>query len=145
MIKEQIENDLKESLKAKDALRADTLRMLKTRIKNEEIAKQKEFSEEEIMPLIQSEMKRRKDSVEAYTKGNRPELAKKEQDEIAILQKYLPDQMSEAEVAKIIDETLNGQGFGPADFGKAMGAVMPKLKGKEDGAIVSKLLKEKLK
>jgi uncharacterized protein YqeY len=144
MIKDQIENDLKEALKAKDQLRADTLRMLKSRLKNEEIAKQKEFSEEEIMPLIQSEIKRRKDSVEAYKQGNRQELADKEQKEIDILQKYLPEQLSEDEVRKIIAQALTDQALTAADFGKAMAQVMPKLKGKADGALVSKLLKEKL-
>ena len=145
MLKEQIDQNLKEALRSRDAVAADTLRMLKARIKNEEIAKGKEFGDEDIVSVIGSEVKRRKDSVVAYTEGGRPELAQKEQAEIDLLQKYLPEQLSEAEVSAIIDETLAGQSVAAADFGKAMGLLMPKLKGKADGSVISKILKEKLK
>lgn len=145
MLKEKLNSDLKSAMVAKEQTKLDTLRMLKSRIKNEEIAKQKEFTDEEIITVISSEVKRRKDSFEQYTAGNRPELAQKEQDEINILQTYLPEQLSEDEVRKIIEESLQGKSFVAADFGKAMGAVMPKLKGKADGALISKILKEKLK
>lgn len=145
MLKEQLDSDLKSAMVAKEQTKLDTLRMLKSRIKNEEIAKQKEFTDEDIITVISSEVKRRKDSVEQYNAGNRPELAQKEQDEINILQAYLPEQLSEDEVRKIIEESLQGKDFAAADFGKAMGLVMPKLKGKADGAIISRILKEKLK
>ena len=145
MLKQQIDNDLKEALKNKNALLAGTLRMLKSRVKNEEIAKQKEFDDAEIQTIIGSEIKRRKDSVAAYTLGNRLELAAQEQDEISMLEKYLSEQLSEQEIANIIDQTLEGTDFTSSDFGKAMAAVMPSLKGKADGSVVSKLLKEKLK
>lgn len=145
MLKERLDNDLKEALKSRDMAAADTLRMLKARIQNEEIAKQKELSEDALLSLVSSEIKRRKDSVEAYTAGNRLELAAKERKEIGVLQKYLPEQMSEAEVSKIIDETIAGKNFTSSDFGKAMGMLMPKVKGKAPGDVVSKLLKEKLK
>ena len=151
MFQEKLDNDLTAAQKAKDSLRVDTLRLLKARIKNEQIIAQgegkqsAELPDDKIMAIISSEIKKRRDSVEAYTKGGRPELAKKEQDEIEILQKYLPEQLSESEVAKIIDETLTGQALSAADFGKAMGLVMSKLKGKADGTLISKLLKEKLK
>lgn len=144
MLKEQIDSDLKSAMVAKEELKLGTLRMLKARIKNEEIAKGKEFGDEEIQTVISSEVKRRKESVEQYTNGGRPELAQKEQDEISVLQKYLPEQMPEEEVRKIISESIAGQTFAPADFGKAMGLVMPKLKGKADGAVISKILKEEL-
>lgn len=145
MIKDQIEQDLKAAMIAKNQVQLDALRGLRARVKNEEIAKGKEFGDEEVITIIGSEVKRRKDSVEAYTTGGRPELAAKEQQEIDLLQKYLPEQLSEAEVSKIIDETLAGQTLTAADFGKAMGLLMPKLKGKTDGSLISKLLKEKLK
>jgi len=145
MLKETIDNDLKEALKAKDQLRADTLRMLKTRVKNEEITAGRELDDNEIMPLVSSEIKRRRDSLEAYVAGGRSELAQKEQLELEILQKYLPEQLPEAEVRKVIDETLAGQEFAAKDFGKAMSLVMPKLKGKAEGSLISKILKEKLK
>ena len=144
MLLEQIDSDLKEALKSKNSVQADCLRMLKSRIKNEEIAKQKVFSDEELQTIIFSEIKKRKDSVQAFLKGNRKELADKEQQEITYLQKYLPEQFSEEEVAAVINEKLSGQNFTAADFGKAMGLVMPALRGKADGEIVSRLLKAKL-
>lgn len=144
MLKEQIDADLKAAMHAKDQVTLDTLRMLRARIKNEEIAKGKDFADEEIVSVIGSEVKKRKDSVTAYTEGNRPELAAKEQTEITVLQKYLPEQISEDQVRKIIEETLSGQTFQASDFGKAMALVMPKLKGKADGSLISKILKEKL-
>lgn len=145
MLKDKLDSDLKAAMFSKEQNKLDTLRMLKARIKNEEIAKQKDFTDEEITTVISSEVKRRKDSIEQYTTGNRPELAQKEQEEITILQEYLPEQLSEEEVRKIIDQSLEGKEFAVADFGKAMGTVMPALKGKADGAIISRILKEKLK
>lgn len=144
MLKEQIDADLKAAMLAKDQLTLDTLRMLRARIKNEEIAKGKDFADEEIVSVIGSEVKKRKDSVTAYTEGNRPELAAKEQTEITVLLKYLPEQISEDEVRKVITETISGQTFQASDFGKAMALVMPKLKGRADGSLISKILKEKL-
>ena len=144
MLKEQIDADLKAAMVAKESLKLGTLRMLKARIKNEEIAKGKDFDDSEVQTIIASEVKRRKDSAQQYTDGNRPELAMKEQEEIQVLHSYLPEQISEEQVKQIIVECLNGQNFTAADFGKAMGLVMPKLKGKADGAVISKILKEEL-
>jgi uncharacterized protein len=145
MLKEQIENDLKSAMKEKKQLELDTLRMLRARVQNEEIAKQKEFGDPEVIELVASEVKRRKDSIESYRQGGREELAQKEEAEMQVLQKYMPAQLSEDEVRQIITETLAGQELSQADFGKAMGLVMPKLKGKAPGDVVSKLLKENLK
>ncbi|MDB4939648.1 MAG: hypothetical protein JWO40_73 [Candidatus Doudnabacteria bacterium] len=145
MLKDQIVLDLKNAMIAKQQTELNTLRMLKARVMNEEIAKGKDFTDEDIIPVIASEVKRRKDSVEAFTRGGRPELAEKEQAEISVLQKYLPEQISEDEVRKIVDQTLAGETLTAADFGKAMGLLMPKLKGKADGQLISKILKEKLK
>jgi uncharacterized protein len=145
MLKEQIENDLKSAMKERKQTELDTLRMLRARVKNEEIAKQKEFGDPEILELVASEVKRRKDSIESFRQGGREELAQKEEAEMQILQKYMPAQLSEDEVKQIITETLAGQELSQADFGKAMGLVMPKLKGKAAGDVVSRLLKENLK
>ncbi|MEK7075431.1 MAG: GatB/YqeY domain-containing protein [Patescibacteria group bacterium] len=144
MLKEQIDADLKAAMIAKDQTTLDTLRMLRARIKNEEIAKGKDSTDEDIISILGSEVKKRKDSVTAYTQGNRLELAEKEQSEITVLQKYLPAQLSEQEVTQIITEALAGQTFQASEFGKAMALVMPKLKGKADGSLISKILKEKL-
>ena len=145
MLKDQIENDLKSAMREKQQLVLDTLRMLRARIKNEEIAKQKEFGDPEVMDIVASEIKRRKDSIEQYSNAGRPELAEKEAQEMKILLGYMPEQMSEDEVRAVIEQTLEGQTFTQAEFGKAMGMVMPKLKGKASGDVISKILKEKLK
>lgn len=144
MLKQKIDQDLTGALKNRDALSAGALRMLKARIQNEAIARQKEFSDDELISIIASEVKRRKDSIDAYQKGNRPELAEKEQNEITVLHKYLPAQLSESEISEAIDRALAGKNFRAPDFGKAMGAVMSELKGKADAALISKILKEKL-
>ncbi len=95
--------------------------------------------------LAASEIKRRREAIEAFAAAGRTESAAKEAQEIQVLQGYLPPQLSEAEVAEIVDRELQGKNFGAADFGKAMGAVMPALKGKAEGTLISKILKEKLK
>ena len=144
MLKEKIDQDIKDALRAKNQVASGTLRMLKARIQNEAIAKQKEFSDGEIADIVASEIKKRRDSVAAYTSGNRPELAAQEQAEIAVLMGYMPEQLSEEEVGAAIDREIAGKGFTSADFGKAMGAVMPSLKGKASGDVISKILKQKL-
>ena len=151
MITEQIDSDLKDALRAKNMLAADTLRMLKARIMNEGIAQGMKaegsilnFSDDKLQTIVASEIKRRKDAAAAFEQGARPELAEKELQEAKILLKYMPEQISEEEVRKIIEAALVGQTFGEKDFGKAMGLVMPQLKGKADGQLISKILKEKL-
>ena len=143
-ILEQLDADLKDAMRAKNAIALDALRGLKARIANERVAQQKEFSDADIQAFVASEIKRRKDSITAYEQGNRPELAAKEQSEADVLMKYMPTQLSESEVRAIIDSKLEGQSFAATDFGKAMALVMPDLKGKADGQLVSKLLKEKI-
>lgn len=145
MLKEQIDSDLKEAQKEKNAIVMGTLRMLKARIKNEEIAKQKEFDDQQVTDIIFSEVKRRKDSFDAYTQGNREDLAAKEQEEIQILHKYLPEQMSEEDVKQEAVKVVSENNFTAADFGKAMGILNARLKGKAQGSVISKILKEVLK
>jgi uncharacterized protein YqeY len=145
-IPEQLDADLKDAMRAKNTVALDALRGLKARIISERTSGsvQKEFTDEDIQAFVASEIKRRKDSITAYTDGGRPELAAKEQQEVDVLLKYMPEQLSEAEVRAIITSKLEGQSFAPTDFGKAMALVMPELKGKADGQLVSKILKEKL-
>ena len=142
----QIETDLTAAMKAKEQLVVDVLRGLKTRIQNEKVAKIKtELEEAEILALIKSEVKRRKDSAESFIKGARQELADKEMSEIKILEKYLPAAMPESELAAIIEKAIAENNFTAADFGKAMGRLKSQLGNDADGSMLSKLLKEKLK
>ena len=140
---DQIEKDLTVAMKAKDQVAVDTLRGLKTRLQNEKIAKVKDLSEADILALIRSEVKRRKEAAESFKTGNRPEMEKKELLEAEILSKYLPAQMSEDQLAVIIDKAIVGAT--PADFGKVMGKLKAEVGDKADGAMLAKLLKEKLK
>ncbi|MDO8584271.1 MAG: GatB/YqeY domain-containing protein [bacterium] len=140
MLKEKLQEDLKAAMKAGDAEKRDVLRMLSSAIKNKEIDKRIELTDEQALDVIASEVKKRKESVVQFTAGNRPELATKEEAEIKILAIYLPEQLGEEELKKIVTETLAG--MDKSDVGGAMKAVMAKVKGKADGALVSKLVKD---
>lgn len=140
-----IESDLAAALKERNQLRVDTLRALKTRISNERIAKGKDLEEADILALVRSEVKKRKEAAEAYTTGSRAELAQKENDELAILQAYLPAQMSDEQIAAKIDELISANNWTVKDFGPAMGKLKGEFGDSADGATVSRILKDKLK
>lgn len=144
MIKDRIAQDLKEALKKGDTIRVSTLRLLSNSIHNEEIAKQKELTEEEEFAVVRRELKKREEAVEAYEKGGRPESAEKEKKEAGILKEFLPVQMSEEELGKIVEQVISEAGAsGPADFGKVVGAVMGKVAGKADGKMVTEMVRKK--
>ncbi len=148
MLKDQIQEDLKAAMIAKDELKLSTVRMLKSAIQYYEIQKGGagyEATDEDITDVIGKEIKKRKESIELYKQGNRPESAEKEQKEVDILTAYLPEQMSEDEVRKLVKEAVEQTGATtPQDMGKVMGALMPKVKGKADGTLVSNLVREAL-
>lgn len=150
---QQIEQDLTRALKAKDSLTVNTLRGLKVRIQNEQIAKKSakggaasggDLDEGEIFALVQSEIKRRKEAAEAFTGGERAEQAAQELAEAKVLEQYLPPQMGEAELRSVIETIISEQQFAAKDFGKAMGAVKAKVGNQADSAAIAKILKEKL-
>jgi len=140
-----IETDLTAALKQRDRMKADTLRSLKTRIQNESIAQGKELGEADILSLIRSEVKRRKEAAEAYSAGGRAELAQKEQDELAVLQQYLPAQLSDEQAAAKIDELIAANNWTAKDFGPAMGKLKGEFGDSAEGGTLSRILKEKLK
>ena len=143
-ILKKINEDLVASMKNKDDLRTTTLRMMKSSIKNAEIAKRGkgELSEEDILGVLSTMVKQRKESVEQYQKANRNDLAEKENKEINIIQVYLPEQLSPEEVDEIIKATIQEAGItGIKDMGRLMKELMPKLKGKADGKLVSQRIK----
>ncbi len=162
-IKQQIKNNVVEFLKAGDSLASGTLRMAlsfiaskekekrykiskeKPDLKEQDLIKESELTNEEIIGVLLSEIKKRKDAIVLYEKGNRPELADKEKKEIEILQKYLPEQISPEELKKIIEESVNKVGAKEMkDMGKVMADLMPKVKGKADSGEVSRMIKELL-
>lgn len=143
---QQIEKDFNQSLKNKDELALLVLRQLKTAISTAEIAKNREkLTEEELIKILRSEVKKRKDAADLYKKGGRDELAEKEIKEITVVEKYLPAQLGEDQVrqkvSKVI-EKINANGL--ADMGKVIGAVMKELAGQADGGLVSSIVKEEL-
>lgn len=146
MLLEKIKNDLRQALKAKDEARVSTLRFLLSAIHNKEIALQgKNLPDEEVVEVIRQQIKQRKESIEAFKTGKRDDLVKKEQGELEILNSYLPQQISEEELTKVVEEEILETGAtGPGDFGKVMGGVMAKVKGQAEGQIVAKIVKEKL-
>lgn len=146
-LREKINADLLTAMKAKEEVKLGALRMLKAGIMKFEVSGDKkiEATDENVLQIIGKEVKQRKDSVEAYKKGSREDLALKEEAEMKILQSYLPAQMSEEELKSLISQTISQAGATAKDFGKVMGAVMAQAKGKADGQTVTRLVKEVLK
>ncbi|MBN1495112.1 GatB/YqeY domain-containing protein [Candidatus Peregrinibacteria bacterium] len=146
-LKDQIQKDMIGAMKAKEDIKLNALRMLKAEIMKFEVAgsEKKEAKDEDVIQLIGKQVKQRDDAATQYKAGNRPELAEKEEKEAEILKKYLPAQMSEEEVKKIVQETIKEVGAtGKADLGKVMGAIMPKVKGKADGKLINKIVQDLL-
>jgi len=160
-IKEKINQEFKEAFKAKKELEVSVLRMLNSNIKNKEFEKRAKLSksgapeaelekqswltDEEVLGVIGMEAKRRKDSIAQYQNGGRPELAAQEEAELKILAVYLPEQMGEEEIRKIVQESIKEAGAASAqDMGKVMNVLMPKVKGRADGGLVNRLVKEEL-
>jgi len=148
MTKQKLQEELKQSMLAKDELKTSVLRMLLSAINYFEIQKGGAgytASEEDVMSVLGSQAKQRKDSISEFEKAGRQELVDKEQKELGILQTYLPEQMPEEEIKKLVDEAVSQTGAKTmADMGKVMGALMPKVKGKADGNLVSTLVKQAL-
>ncbi len=144
-IQTQIEADLNRALKEKNEFNCSVLRMIKSALHNKEIEKKSKLKDEDVFEVLRHEIKSRKDSIIDYEKAKRSELAEKEKKEIALIEKYLPAMLGENEIKKIVLEAIKQLNAGPKDFGKVMGQVMEKLKGKADGNIVSQIVKQNLK
>ncbi len=140
---ETISNDLKEALKAGDKNRLSILRMIKSAVKNREIEKKAPIDDDEVKAILKTFVKRGKESIDQFTKAGRTELVEKEKQELAVVQNYLPKQLSEEETKSMISDIVKELGaVGPKDMGKVMKAVMGKSKGLVDGKLANKLLKE---
>jgi uncharacterized protein YqeY len=144
-LKERLDQDLKSAMREKAQLRLDTIRMLKSAIKYREIELMKPLDDAGIHAVISSEVKRRRDASEQYRAGKRPELADKEDAEIAILQGYLPQQLSADELRAKVDEAIAKVGAqGMKDMGGVMKALMPEVQGRAEGKAVSDMVKARL-
>lgn len=147
MLYDQILEDLKGAMKEKNEIKLSAIRMLKSAMQNKAIEKKvKSLTDEDILDLIQKQIKQRKDSIEQFKKGNREDLVAKETREIEILQQYLPKQLSPDELKAIVADAIKVVGAtSAADMGKIMKEVMPKVKGKADGKAVNAAVSELLR
>jgi len=138
-----LQNDMKEAMKAAQPEKVQTLRMVISEIKKREIDKRVALEEAEILKLIQTLIKQRNDSVDAFEKGNRPDLVAKEKSEIAILMAYLPQQMTAAELEAVVKAVIAETGAkGAADIGKVMKGALAKTGGKADGKAVNEMARK---
>lgn len=143
----QIDQDMVAAMKARDAERTGTLRMVKAALKNREIEKREALTEAEAQQVLNTMIKQRKDSIEQFQKGNRPELAAKEAREIVTIEEYLPKTAGEEDLKKIVEEALAGSSFGLRDMGAAMKAVQARVQQaglRADGRQLSELVKARL-
>ncbi|MGB9715915.1 MAG: GatB/YqeY domain-containing protein [Thermodesulfovibrionales bacterium] len=142
-LQQRLDEDLKASIKGSDSLKTSALRMLKAAIKNKEIEKRKELSDDEIISVISTLVKQRRESIELFSKGGREDLALKESHELEILRSYLPRQLSSEELDRIIIEAINeSSAEGVKDIGKVMRLIMPRIQGAADGKIVNQRVRE---
>jgi uncharacterized protein len=144
-LKERIQTDLTAAMRSGDSLRRDVLRMATNSAYNLEKRQQKPLSDDELLGVLTREVKTRRESVEAFRKGRREDLAGKEEAEIAILQEYLPQALSEDEIRSLIGEAVTATGATSArDMGKVMGWLAPRTRGRADGKRVSELVAQAL-
>ena len=151
VLKQNIKNDSTEALKSGDQFKLGVLRMLLSALASKEkeirfkenLEKEPELTDEQVIETVSSEIKKRKDAIVLYVQGNRPELADNEKKEIEVLKKYLPEQLSEDELKKMVRDSIEKTGAAEMkDMGKVMAELNPKIKGKADGGEVSKIVKE---
>ena len=144
-LKTRIQDDMKDAMRAKDAARLSTIRLLLAAIKQREVDERKEMADADVLSVVDKMIKQRKDSVTQFVAGKREDLAAVERAEIVVLQGYLPAQASEAEIEAMISEAIAATGAaGPAGIGKVMAVVKPRLAGRADMGAVSAKVKAKL-
>lgn len=144
-ILERIETEFRGALKAKDERKVSILRMVKASIKNKEIEKRTSLSEDDVYDILNSFVKRGKESVEQFSKAGRSDLVQKEEEELRIIRSFLPEQLSEDDIKRLIREAISEvNAKGVNDMGKVMKVIMPKVKGRADGRLVNNLVREVL-
>ncbi len=144
-LKERLDADLKTAMKEKDAVKLSVVRLLKSAIKYREIELAKTLDDVEIQGVVASEIKRRRDAIEQFRAGNRPDLVDREEAEVRVLQGWLPAQLGLDELRAKVDEVVRRVGAaGPKDMGAVMKALLPEVQGRAEGKIVSELVKARL-
>jgi len=142
---EQVSKELLAAMKSKDPVRVSTLRMLVSAIRYKEVDKKKTLAEGDVLEVIQSEAKRRREAMDEYAKAGRSDLASKEEAELNVLKVYLPPPLSEADLKALVRSAIQSSGAKtPQDTGRVMSVVMPQIKGRADGKVAQQLVKELL-
>jgi hypothetical protein len=143
--RKQMQAALKQAMKDKDTVTRDVIRMTMSALKQEEVDSQKELDAEGASKILMKEVKKRRDAIEELEQAGREDLLEKERRELAIIEQFLPEQMSREEIESIVDDVIAQTGASSQrDMGKVMGAVMPKVRGKADGKLVNEVVREKL-
>jgi uncharacterized protein YqeY len=141
----EIEDEITEAVKARDAERRDALRLIVNSLKNSQKELQRPLSEEEELQVLQRERKRRVEAAEAFRGGGHEDRAEAEERELAILEEFMPEPLSEEEIEEIVDDAIAEVGAtSMADLGRVMADVMPQIAGRADGSVVSQIVREKL-
>ena len=144
-LEERLAEEMKQAMKSSDKLRLSTIRMVRSALKNKEIELRKKLEDEEVVKVIQVMVRKGEESVEQFQAGGRVDLVEKERSEIEILKSFLPQPLSQEEILKIIDQSIQEtQASSPKDIGKVMKSVIPKIGGKADGKLINQLVKERL-
>jgi len=144
-IKERIQDDLKTAMKTGDTRRREILRLLMSVFKQAEVDRRVTLSDEDLVDLLGSEAKKRRESIEEMTRAGRTELAAQEQYELEVIESYRPEQLGRDEIERIVDEVIAETGAsGPRDVGRVMAAVMPRVRGQADGKLVSEVVRQRL-
>jgi uncharacterized protein YqeY len=144
-VEKQLMEDMKLAMKSGNKTELDTIRILRAQIKSASIDKKDNLDEAELAQVLQKEAKKRKEAIEMFKQGNREDLVKKEESELAVISKYLPEQLSDKNLDEIISESIISLKVeSEKDMGRIMGAIMPKVKGKADGKVVKQKVKEQL-
>lgn len=142
---EKLSQDLKDALRAGDKLRLSVIRLLKAQLKNAAIQRRRELTEDEILSVLSSAVKMRKEAIEKFREGNRQDLVEKELAELDIIRGYLPEPLSEEEISQLINSTVRELGAtGLGDLGTVMKQIMPQVRGRVEGGLVNRLVREKL-
>jgi len=144
-LEERLLEEMKQAMKSNDKLRLSTIRMIRSSMKNKEIELRKKLEDEDVVKVIQVMVRKGEESVEQFQAGKRVDLVEKETKEIEILKSFLPQPLSQEEILKIIDQSVQEtQAASLKDIGKVMKSVMPKIGGKADGKLINQLVKERL-
>lgn len=145
MLRDRLNNEMKEAMKARDEIRLSVIRLIRSSVKNREIESRHELNDGEITEVVSTLVKQRRESIRMFGEAGRTDLVEKEEKELSVLLTFLPQQLSREEVEALVVKAIADSGAqGPKDMGKVMKAIMPHVTGRADGSLVSAVVKEKL-